>query len=114
MELSSLTPEMPALLAEMGVAYNPDKLSEALSTRPTGVPAARRSQHCSSGSSCSSTLAACNLLLRGRCFAHHDARWSQLPLCLLPAAPSPPPCRAGGAVCARRDQPGGLHHHAAC
>lgn len=35
MELSSLTPEMPALLAEMGVAYDADKLSNALSTRPT-------------------------------------------------------------------------------
>lgn len=37
MELSSLTPEMPALLAEMGVAYDADKLSNALSTRPTGA-----------------------------------------------------------------------------
>ena len=37
MELSSLTPQLPALLAEMGVRYDPDKLAAALADRPAGT-----------------------------------------------------------------------------
>ncbi|GMH40760.1 hypothetical protein BSKO_08664 [Bryopsis sp. KO-2023] len=33
MELNTLTPEMPALLKEMGVSYDPEKLSEVMNTR---------------------------------------------------------------------------------
>ncbi len=33
MELDTLTPEMPALLAEMGLAYDPDKLAAVLNSR---------------------------------------------------------------------------------
>lgn len=40
MELSSLTPQLPALLAEMGVQYDPEKLASVLSSRPTGALAA--------------------------------------------------------------------------
>ena len=36
MELSTLTPELPALLQEMGVRYDPEKLADALSDRPGG------------------------------------------------------------------------------
>lgn len=41
MELSTLTPELPSLLVEMGVSYDPERLAEALSSRPTGQPAGR-------------------------------------------------------------------------
>ncbi len=37
MELSSLTPELPKLLAEMGVKYDPERLGAALSSRPAGA-----------------------------------------------------------------------------
>ena len=37
MELSSLTPELPKLLAEMGVKYDPERLAAALSSRPAGA-----------------------------------------------------------------------------
>ena len=39
MELSTLSPEMPALLGEMGHLYDPDKLAEVLSQRPTFLTA---------------------------------------------------------------------------
>ena len=39
MELRTLTPDMPALLAEMGVSYNPDKLAEALKGREVEISA---------------------------------------------------------------------------
>lgn len=39
MELSSLSPEMPALLGEMGHLYDPSKLAEVLSQRPTFLTA---------------------------------------------------------------------------
>lgn len=39
MELSSITPELPKLLAEMGQTYDPAKLSESLSQRPTYLTA---------------------------------------------------------------------------
>jgi hypothetical protein len=41
MELNSLTPDLPALLAEMGVRYDPDRLAQALAARPTGAPGRR-------------------------------------------------------------------------
>ena len=34
MELNSLTPDMPALLAELGANYDPDRLAAVLSSRP--------------------------------------------------------------------------------
>lgn len=37
MELSSLTPELPKLLTEMGVKYDPERLAAALSSRPAGA-----------------------------------------------------------------------------
>jgi hypothetical protein len=39
MELSTLTPELPSLLAEMGVRYDPERLAAALSSRPTELAA---------------------------------------------------------------------------
>lgn len=36
MELSTLTPELPQLLADMGVRYDPERLANALGSRPTG------------------------------------------------------------------------------
>lgn len=39
MELSTLTPDLPQLLAEMGVRYDPDRLAAALSSRPTELAA---------------------------------------------------------------------------
>eukprot|EP00890_Picochlorum_soloecismus_P001229 jgi/Picsp_1/2106/NSC_05571-R1_uncharacterized aarf domain-containing protein kinase chloroplastic-like len=39
MELSTLSPEIPALLGEMGHLYDPDKLAEVLSQRPTFLTA---------------------------------------------------------------------------
>ncbi|PRW44567.1 putative aarF domain-containing kinase chloroplastic [Chlorella sorokiniana] len=39
MELSSLTPELPKLLAEMGVKYDPERLAAALSSRPADLAA---------------------------------------------------------------------------
>lgn len=39
MELSSITPELPKLLAEMGQVYDPDKLADSLSQRPTYLAA---------------------------------------------------------------------------
>lgn len=42
MELSALTPELPQLLAEMGVKYDPERLAAALSSRQTGAPWAAR------------------------------------------------------------------------
>lgn len=35
MQLDTLTPELPRLFAEMGVKYEPERLAEALSSRPT-------------------------------------------------------------------------------
>jgi hypothetical protein len=37
MQLDTLTPDMPELLAEMGVNYNPEKLADSLSTRKAQV-----------------------------------------------------------------------------
>lgn len=37
MELSTLTPDLPQLLMDMGVHYDPERLAAALSSRPTGV-----------------------------------------------------------------------------
>ena len=34
MELNSLTPDMPALLAQLGQDYDPDRLAAVLSSRP--------------------------------------------------------------------------------
>lgn len=39
MELSSLSPELPTLLAEMGQQYDPDKLAQSMSQRPTYLTA---------------------------------------------------------------------------
>ena len=39
MELSSITPELPELLAEMGQVYDPDRLADSLSRRPTYLTA---------------------------------------------------------------------------
>lgn len=39
MELSTLTPELPQLLADMGVRYDPERLADALGSRPTGAAA---------------------------------------------------------------------------
>lgn len=39
MELSTLTPELPQLLADMGVRYDPERLAEALGSRPTELAA---------------------------------------------------------------------------
>ena len=39
MELSTLTPALPALLLEMGVTYDPDRLAAALSARPLELAA---------------------------------------------------------------------------
>ncbi len=36
MELDSLNPDMPILLKEMGIAYNPEKLAEVRSGQPRG------------------------------------------------------------------------------
>jgi hypothetical protein len=33
MELDTLTPEMPQLLLEMGIKYDPDKLADVLSSK---------------------------------------------------------------------------------
>lgn len=39
MELSTVSPELPRLLAEMGHAYDPDRLAESMSQRPTYLTA---------------------------------------------------------------------------
>ena len=39
MELRSLTPDMPALLMEMGVAYDPQRLADVLADREVEVAA---------------------------------------------------------------------------
>ncbi|KAL4858875.1 Protein ACTIVITY OF BC1 COMPLEX KINASE 3 [Chlorella vulgaris] len=39
MELNTLTPELPALLAEMGISYDPQRLADALANRPTELAA---------------------------------------------------------------------------
>lgn len=37
MELGSLTPDMPALLMEMGVRYDPQRLADALAVRQVEI-----------------------------------------------------------------------------
>ncbi len=39
MELRTLTPDLPALLSEMGVQYNPGKLADALKGREVEISA---------------------------------------------------------------------------
>ena len=39
MELSSLTPDLPALLADMGACYDPERLAAALADRPGDLAA---------------------------------------------------------------------------
>lgn len=46
MELSTLTPELPQLLADMGVRYDPERLAEALGSRPTGVSPPKAPPRC--------------------------------------------------------------------
>jgi predicted unusual protein kinase regulating ubiquinone biosynthesis (AarF/ABC1/UbiB family) len=85
MELSTISPELPQLLADMGIAYDPDRLAASLSLRPTALAARAALVASSLGGFVAAVLAD---MASGRVEQNAEARAGQLRKVLARLGPS--------------------------